>query len=90
MVAGEDTWLAEITWDASSPCPVFLPAIPLPRVASHANGDQRHPALAASPLYPGGAISAAWEDFGGTLAGAGSVDVAFELIPTPVLRKAGL
>lgn len=86
---GEDTWLAEMTWEAAA-CPTFHPAIPLPRDAKHRKGDQRHPALAASPLYPQGALAAAWEDFGGSFAGEGGVDVVFELLPTPIVRKDGM
>lgn len=44
------------------------------------------PALAALPLWPEGALAAAWEDWGVTFGFEGEPDVVTELIPAPVLR----
>ena len=50
--------------------------------------DATLPALAATPLIPGGAIFAAWNDLTATNypGEAPHGDVAFSLIPTPILR----
>ena len=87
---GEELWLKEITW-SSSGATVTLdlssPEIPLPRSSDHQLKDQRNPALAATPLGPGGAIAAAWVDRGSSLVPSQSYwDVVSELIPVPVVR----
>jgi hypothetical protein len=60
--------------------------LPLPRGKNHLGGSQRRPALAATALAPGGALLAAWDDFGTAYPMKGGVDVIVELIPTPVVR----
>lgn len=61
--------------------------IPLPRHDAHRADDQRAPALAATPLFPGGALATAWDDYGRVFGPTqGKPDVVAELIPVPILR----
>ncbi len=89
----EDVWLARFDWVRGDGGPSTLTQqteIPLPRWPEHLPGDQRRPALAATPLYPGGAIASAWEDYGLTFgAGEATPDVVAELIPVPIVRPSG-
>ena len=88
-VAAEDLWLKEIDWQNPGDVNQALGAleVALPRYTSHGPGDQRRPALAASPLAPEGALVAAWEDYGHLFgANEGSPDTIVELIPMPMLR----
>lgn len=63
------------------------PEIPLPRHPVHGFDDQRAPALAATPLHPGGALATAWDDYGRVFGPTqGKPDVVAELIPVPILR----
>lgn len=82
----EELWLREVQWSGSA---VTLGTpLRLPRWDAHTPGDQRFPALAASPLVPEGALVAAWNDFGLVFGKSeGAPDVVVELIPIPVLRK---
>ena len=82
----EELWLREVHWSGSA---VTLGTpLRLPRWDVHTPGDQRFPALAASPLAPEGALVAAWSDFGLVFGKSeGAPDVVVELIPIPVLRK---
>ncbi|MBI3202988.1 MAG: hypothetical protein HYZ29_15725 [Myxococcales bacterium] len=82
----EELWLRELQWNAST---LTLGApLRLPRWAAHTPGDQRFPALAASPLGPEGALVTGWDDFGLVFGkDEGAPDVVVELIPVPILRK---
>ncbi len=82
----EDLWLREVIWNGST---VTLGTpITLPRWEVHTPGDQRFPALAASPLGPEGALVTAWDDYGLVFGkDEGAPDVVVELIPVPILRK---
>jgi hypothetical protein len=88
----EELWLKELIWTpATSTLDMTRPEIALPRASAHQAGDQRRPALAASPLAPEGALVTAWDDFGPVFdAAEGTGDVVLELVPTPVLRLPGL
>lgn len=83
---GEEMWRKEVTWSGSA-LDTSSVEIRLPRRDTHRLGDQRFPALAATPLGPEGAIAEAWMDLGNTFAAEASGDVAVELMPVPVLRK---
>jgi hypothetical protein len=84
----EDLWLKRIEWPAGTVGVMLAdPEIPLVRQAEHALGDQRLPALAASPLGPEGALVLVWEDFGGVFGfDEASPDVVLELAPSPIVR----
>lgn len=86
----EDLWLKQITitTDAGGvTLGLSSPEIPLPRHAAHTFDDQRRPALAATPLFPGGALATAWDDYGRVFGPTqGQPDVVAELIPVPILR----
>jgi cysteine-rich repeat protein len=88
-----ELWLKEMTWSASGgtlTVDLSLPEIQLPRTYAHVGGHQDYPALAATPLIPGGALATAWQDWG---QGFGSIegkpDVVAELIPVPIVRLPG-
>jgi hypothetical protein len=86
---GEDVWLQAVGWNGSA-IDWSATELPLPRSVAHRAGAQRRPALAASPLAPGGAIVSAWDDLGkGFGGGEGNGDMVVELIPVPVLRTGG-
>ena len=87
---GEDVLIAELTWQAGDECPTLGTPMPLPRTAAHDASEQRHPAIAASPLGPEGAIFAAWDDLGTSYPGKGSADVVVDLIPSPIVRLPGV
>jgi hypothetical protein len=81
----DELWLREASWNGTA-LNLFT-VLPLPRSTTHQPGDQRFPALAASPLGPAGAIVAAWDDYGRVFGGVeGAPDVVVELIPSPLLR----
>ncbi len=89
--SAEELWLKEIGWSSDGSGGVTLDLshkeIALRRWSTHGQDDQRRPALAASSLWPEGALVTAWEDYGRTFgANEGAPDVVFELIPSPVLR----
>src|SRR5262249_23594429 len=64
-----------------------LPEMALPRSDTHRLGDQRAPALASVPLWPYGAIVAAWEDDGRVFGAAErNADVVAEVLPSPLFR----
>lgn len=84
----EELWLREVTWNGSI---TLGTPITLPRWDTHRPGDQRFPALAASPLGPEGALVTGWDDYGLVFGkDEGAPDVVLELIPVPILRKAPL
>jgi hypothetical protein len=84
---GEELWLREIGW-SNNTLDWSPPERTLPRWSWHRGGDQRFPALAASPLGPGGAIVSAWNDLGNVFGGSeANGDIAVQLIPVPVLRN---
>jgi hypothetical protein len=86
---GEQLWLKRLRWSAGA-LDQSTSESSLPRWPQAQLGDQRAPALAASTLAPGGALVAAWDDLGKTLAsGEGDGDVVVELAPVPILRTAG-
>ncbi|MCL4755172.1 MAG: hypothetical protein KJ015_33790 [Myxococcales bacterium] len=82
----EELWLREVLWNSST---ITLGApLRLPRWDGHTPGDQRFPALAASPLAPEGALVTAWDDYGLVFGkDEGAPDVVVEFIPAPILRK---
>jgi hypothetical protein len=83
----DETFVQKLSWGAGALDTTAVP-IPLPRASAHRPGDQRAPALAATPLSPYGAIVAAWNDLTSTNYAGESAhgDVVVELIPTPILR----
>jgi hypothetical protein len=86
----EQLWLKQVDWNGTAIALSMHAETPLPRRAQAQVGDQRLPGLAASTLPSGGAIVAAWDDLGKTIApGEGNGDVVVELAPTPVLRTGG-
>ena len=89
-VNAEDLWLKEISWSSSGgsiTLDLSKPEIALPRWSAHLKDDQRYPGLAATPLLPGGALVAAWDDYGrGFGSVEGTPDVVSELIPIPLVR----
>jgi cysteine-rich repeat protein len=89
--SAEDLWLKHIQWPAPDVATALAtPEMQLPRRSEHMPGDQRRPALAASPLWPEGALVLAWEDWGGVLGpDEASPDVLLELAPTPIVRLGG-
>ena len=86
----EEVWLQRLSWNGSV-LDVSSKPIPLPRTTLHRLGDQVMPSLASVPLWPTGALVAAWTDLsGGNYAGqVAHADVLLELIPTPVIRTMG-
>ena len=89
----EELWLKEITWTAGGGITLDLSKleIPLPRQTAHRADDQRRVALAATPLWPGGALATAWDDYGRVFGSIeGTPDVVAELIPVPIVRGGGL
>jgi hypothetical protein len=88
----EELWLKEITWTTGTGVTLDLSKqeIPLPRQTTHRADDQRRAALAATPLWPGGALATAWDDYGRSFGSIeGTPDVVAELIPVPVVRGGG-
>jgi hypothetical protein len=84
---GEELWLREVGWNNNT-IDWSPPERTLPRWSWHRPGDQRFPALASSPLGPGGAIVSGWNDLGKVFGGSeANGDIAVELIPVPVLRN---
>ncbi len=89
----EELWLKEITWTTGGGITLDLskPEIALPRQNAHRADDQRRVALAATPLWPGGALATAWDDYGRVFGSIeGTPDVVAELIPVPIVRGGGL
>ncbi len=89
----EELWLKEITWTTGGGITLDLskPEIALPRQNAHRADDQRRVALAATPLWPGGALATAWDDYGRVFGSVeGTPDVVAELIPVPIVRGGGL
>ncbi len=89
----EELWLKEITWTTGGGVTLDLSEleIPLPRHIAHRADDQRRVALAATPLWPGGALATAWDDYGRVFGSIeGTPDVVAELIPVPIVRGGGL
>ncbi len=86
---GEQVWIKQLGWQGAS-LDLSAAEISLPRWGQAEVGDQRAPALAASPLVSGGAVVAAWDDFGKGLGAAeADSDTAVEFVPVPVLRETG-
>jgi cysteine-rich repeat protein len=87
---GGELWLKELPWSVSSGAVTLdlsHAEIPLPRKNDHVPGHQDFPALATTPLFPGGALVTAWEDSGNVFgANEGDPDVIFEQIPIPIVR----
>jgi cysteine-rich repeat protein len=83
-----ELWLKELVWSsAATSLDLSNEEIPLPRSAAHGDGFQETPALAAAPLWPQGALAAAWHDDGRVFGAIeGTPDFIVEFIPTPVLR----
>jgi hypothetical protein len=87
--AGDDNWLAELTWQASEKALLVGTPVALPREAAHRVGDQRRPALAAASYWPEGALAAVWSDFSGSWGEPPQPvheEVVVELIPLPIVR----
>jgi cysteine-rich repeat protein len=84
---GEELWLKPIAWNGTA-LTTTAPEIALPRLSQSRAGDQRHPAMAASTLPPGGALVLGWDDLGGAIGGGEAAgDIAVELVPVPLLRS---
>ena len=76
-------WVAELAWSASEPARVQKLsewAAPADAIRS---GDRKSPALAASPLFPGGALITVWEDHSRQLAGRPATDLMLSFRPVP-------
>ena len=87
MPEAEELWLKPLDW-SSAALDLSQPELPLPRWPSHLSGDQRRPALAASPQPFGVALATAWDDHGRVFGSVeGTPDVVAELMPLPLLRK---
>ncbi len=85
----EELWLKELSWGALT-LDLSAIEIPLPRATAHRKDDQRHAALAGTPLFPEGAIASAWDDYGRVFGSIeGTPDVVAELIPVPIVRLVG-
>jgi hypothetical protein len=86
----DELWLKELSWKLEPggwTLDVSSQEVPLPREDSHVKGVQRRPSIVATPLLPGGALVAVWDDDGrGFGAIQGTVDVVAELIPVPIVR----
>src|SRR5690606_36568499 len=87
-VEGEQLWLKRLYWDSElQALDTAQPEVRLPRWPEHELGDQRAPALAASPLFPEGALVMAWTDHGASFGALeGHPDVVVQLAPTPLVR----
>ena len=76
-------WVAEIGWSANEPQVIRrLGEWPAPAGAFRV-GDQKSPALASSPLFPGGALITVWEDHSHLLPGRPSPDLMLNFRPIP-------
>ena len=62
---GAEFWVAEVGWSASEPGVVRKLAEWSAPADANRTGDQKSPALAASPSLPGGALITVWEDHHG-------------------------
>ena len=87
---GRELWLKEVPL-SGGPGTLSLnlssPEMALPRSSAHTAGHQALPALASTPLGPGGAVVAGWEDRGHGFGSAqGTPDVVAELMPVPIVR----
>jgi hypothetical protein len=79
-------FVAELGWSPSEPRAIRkIGEWPAPADAIRM-GDQKSPALAASPLLPGGALITLWEDHSRLLSGRPTADLMFEFRPVPFVR----
>lgn len=86
---GEELWTKPVAWNGTT-LTTSVAEAPLPRWPQARVGDQRNPAMAASPLLPTGSLLVAWDDLGRDVAtGEGTGDVVFQLAPLPLLRTPG-
>lgn len=87
----DELFVQKLVWNGQTLDASSAP-ISLPRREVHRVGDQVRPSLVSVPLAPGGGILAAWEDLFVTNFDGQSkyADVVLELIPTPILRTAGV
>lgn len=85
--AGYELWLSELEWSVDEDGDGELvqnEEVPLP-IDLDPSGNQQSPALAASPLSPGGALVGAWEDASGQEPGLPIPDVVLALRPVPLV-----
>jgi hypothetical protein len=81
----DEVWLASAANGAAAG--VGGTVMPLPRWEAHRAGDQRNPALAATPLGANGALVGAWEDYGASVGGLEArPDVVVEVVPLAMVR----
>ena len=81
-------WVSEIEWSPTDPKAIRrLGEWPAP-VDAFRLGHQKSPALAASPLFPDGALISVWEDHSGLLAGRPSPDLMLNFRPVPFVTLA--
>jgi hypothetical protein len=76
-------WVAELGWSANEPRRIQKLAEWPARADAIRSGDQKSPALAASPLFPGGALITVWEDHSRQLAGRPAADLMLDFRPVP-------
>jgi hypothetical protein len=76
---GQELWLAEMHWSGAL---TRLAEMPLAFGANRI-GDQQSPVLAATPLFPAGALISVWEDASGELENRPVPDVLMSFRPVP-------
>jgi hypothetical protein len=83
--AGEELWLKTLGWSGGV-LDMSAETVSLPRWPDHRDGDQRHPSLAA---MGSSTVAVAWEDLGHGFGPTTNGEVAFQIVPVPVVRRAG-
>lgn len=83
-----EIWLQEIGWNADAPGVIEVLDEEPVQVDATRMGDQLDPGLAASPLFPEGALITVWEDYSQDLSGQGSADLVLGFRPTPFVTLA--
>lgn len=81
--AKQEVFVSEVRWDTTDS--LLLGEEQLLTRDIDAAGDQLSPVLAASPLYPEGALVAAWEDSGPFVGPEALPDLVLNVRPTPFL-----
>lgn len=84
----DQVMLQELAWSASDPSTVHQLHESVLSYDTPDDGVQRRPALAASPLYPDGALVTAWEDHTGLLAGRPDPEILMAFRPVPFVELA--
>ena len=79
----EQVWLQELNWSSGEPDVIqTVNEWRLP-VTAESLPEQRRPVLGASPLFPGGALIAVWEDHSGSVADRPLPDLMLSFRPVP-------